>query len=104
MAQPSATPIECYYGVVHAQELGYGRMLDSFARLGMGRLGEPARVSDPRAPLPDTHQFIVSLPPRVGPRPAPDPSHGSTAADGVTPLDADSRPAYRPVWDILIGP
>ena len=104
MQQPSATPVERYYGLVHESERGARGILGGFTALGLGRYGAPLAVAANTRTSPDAHVLVLSLPPRPRPVPAPDPNHGSTAADGVTPLGEDGRPAYRAAWDVLLGP
>jgi len=104
MLEPSATPIDRYYGLVHESERGARGILGGYAALGLDRYGAPVGVAASTPPSPDAHVLVVSLPPRPRPVPMPDPNHGSTAADGLTPLGDDGRPAYRTAWDVLLGP
>jgi pimeloyl-ACP methyl ester carboxylesterase len=105
LAQPSATPVDRYYGLVHAEERAARSMLGAYATLGLSQYGEPPVLSGTQPPPPEAHVIVVTLPHRLQQVTVLDPFHGSTAADGVTPLDADGRPAYAPVWAaLLVGP
>jgi hypothetical protein len=102
LAQPSATPVDRYYGLVHADERAARSMLGAYAELGLSQYGEPLVLSVGEKPLPEAHVIVVTLPYRPQQISSLDPFHGSTASDGVTPLDADGRPAYAPVWTALL--
>jgi hypothetical protein len=103
LAQPSATPLERYFGLVHAEERAASSMLGAYAVLGLARFGEPVTLNGADAPPPQAHMLVVTLPHRAPSVAALDPYHGSTAVDGVTPLDASGRPAYAPAWAALLS-
>ncbi len=101
----SATPSDRWYALVHRDEAGSRVFLAAYGALGIP--GTPA-VADTSVPR-DTHQFMVTLPPRGGTEGPVMPAiasadHGSVATDLRTPLDALGRPVYAAVWRALIGP
>jgi len=105
LSAPSATPPDRWYGLVHRDEAGEGRLLTAYRVLGVP--GTPA-TADSSVP-PGSHQFVVTLAPRALPFAPAMPAiagvyHTSVASDSRTPLDAAGRPAYLPVWRQMIGP
>ena len=106
LSAPSATPSDRWYGVVHRDETGVGVLLAAYKTLGIP--GTPL-VADGPIPPPGSHQFVVTAAPRLNPAAPVLPaiagaSHGSVAADARTPLDADGRPVYAPLWRTMMGP
>ncbi|HYM71221.1 MAG TPA: hypothetical protein VEZ44_16620 [bacterium] len=106
LSAPSATPSDRWYGVVHRDEAGVRMLLTAYKTLGIP--GTPL-VADAPIPPSGSHQFVVTLAPHLNPAAPVLPAiagayHGSVAADPRTPLDADGRPVYAPLWRTMMGP
>lgn len=106
LSAPSATPSDRWYGVVHRDEAGVRMLLTAYKTLGIP--GSPVAADTPVPPS-GSHQFVVTSAPRLNPAspvlpPIAGAAHGSVAADPRTPLDADGRPVYAPLWRALMGP
>ncbi|HLJ59737.1 MAG TPA: hypothetical protein VKZ50_08395 [bacterium] len=106
LSAPSATPSDRWYGVVHRDEAGAAALLAAYTTLGIP--GTPV-VADGPIPPRGTHQFVVTLPPRLNPAAPVLPAianayHGSVAADARTPIDAAGRPVYARLWRTMVGP
>jgi hypothetical protein len=101
VGDPSATPANRYYGVVHRREPGFLTVLRGWDLLGLARFGPPALFR--RHALQGIHELVVDHAARnstsVG-----NADHASTATDRATPLAAAGTPLYRLAWDDLLGP
>lgn len=82
LSWPSATPADRWWGLYHAKEPTAREIQVAFEALK----------------IPPAHIATVSLEPRNGGKP-----HTSVSGDGSTPLDADGRPTYLPIWVRMIG-
>jgi hypothetical protein len=99
--QPGKTPVERYYGIVHAKEGGYANILEGYIALGLTKFGNPVETGKIGTPFNNSHLLVVSLPPDGGK--SGDRTHGSTASDPVVPKKADGTTAYTEEWNYIIG-
>jgi hypothetical protein len=89
VSEPSATPVDRWYGMYHARERDAETLARAFAALGIVA----------------SHVHVVTLEPRARPglREDADLYHVSVVGDGTTPLDNAGLPAYRDDWSFVIG-
>jgi hypothetical protein len=102
LSEPSKTPVERYFGIVHTKESGYANILEGYTTVGLDKFGSPVETSKVNSPFNNSHILAVSLTPDSG-KSLGDRSHGSTASDAVVPKKPDGTTAYKTEWVYAIG-
>jgi pimeloyl-ACP methyl ester carboxylesterase len=102
--EQSATALADYYALAHVDEPDFSLWFRGYAALGVpaSRYRFDAFVLTDPVPA-QIHEFALALPPNDVPGAVFGAAHGSVATDRATPLTADGRPAYLPVWDAMLA-
>lgn len=82
LSQPSATPPDRWFAVLHAAEPQARNILKAYQALR----------------IPSANVRVLRLPPRKAGS-----EHGSVTSDFTTPLDASGNPAYLADWRFVLG-
>lgn len=96
IATPSATPPSRMWGFDDEHDVYYDRILPSWQKLGFG--ADPLRADVPVPPAGSSVHALISTR-DIG---TPAQTHLRSITD-QTPLDADGRPVFRPVWAWMLA-
>lgn len=103
----NVTPAERQYGFTHTQDnlVPLANATRNWAAIGLDAFGPPFDVDGETPPFENARQLITSAAPNPDPTgPSASPNHGAPVVDAVTPLDAQGRPLFEPVWIYLAFP
>lgn len=98
--QPTATPAERFWGIVHADEQVINGVLRSWQNLDLP--GEPLEIAlDP--PDSSSHRLVTTHPTCGGDPTSNGYHHNCYSVDEwMPPVAADGEPAYTAIWDHLL--
>lgn len=98
LIERGATPPERYFGFVHRNDQGFEHIEMAWQALGMDP-GQPlVSVEESAPPYSGSRRLVTD----IGGVPKGR-YHGCVVQDRITPLRADGRPVFEPVWRYLLG-
>lgn len=99
LAWTSATPVEAYFGFVHANDdqTTSNIVTACWTTLGLDPFGPIVAVESNTAPYGMSHRLMTWTAPRAGGN-----AHDAVAVDSSTPL-AGTNAVFRPVWEYMVA-
>ena len=104
---PNVTPLSRQYAFTHVGDTlaAFAGVSGNWTTIGLGSLGPLTSVDGASAPFGNSHQLTTNAAPNPNPTgPTASPTHGAPVVDAVTPLNAQGRPLFEPVWIYLAFP
>ena len=100
-AQPSATPVNRFYGFTHVLDGGWGghHYDRSWELLGMNKCGPVVNVDKEKPPFGNTRRLITDADVKNDPNKA----HGASAPGGSAVKDASGKLIHEEVWRYLFN-
>lgn len=98
--EPTATPSDRFWGLVHRQEMSFNGITRSWENLGLP--GEPVEIelTPPQRP---SHRLVATIGECRGDPTSNGYFHNCASVEGwMPPPSADGTPAFAPTWDLML--